>query len=164
MTILGIDPGTATTGFGVIKYSSKKKGKKKFRFLECGVINTDPNLPPEKRLRKLYLEILRLIKKWQPKIIAIENVYFFKNLKTAMPISQAKGVILLAAAQKKIPVREITPLQLKTTIAGYGRAEKKQIQRMVKVLLDLKEIPKIDDAADALGIAISCSLVWGKNP
>lgn len=171
MIILGIDPGTATTGYGVIRYSQKKqvsqkkikKQDKGLRCLDCGIIETDPSWSAEKRLRKLYLEVLRLIRHWKPKVVAIENVYFFKNLKTAMPISQAKGVILLAAAQKKISVQEITPLQVKTAITGYGRAEKKQIQRMIQLLLSLKEPPKPDDVADALGVAICCSLTWGKN-
>ena len=88
----------------------------------------------------------------------MENVYFFKNLKTAIPVSQAKGVILLTAAKKRIPVFEFTPLQVKMTITGYGRAEKKQVQEMIKILLRLDKIPSPDDAADALGIAICCAL------
>lgn len=171
MVILGIDPGTATTGFSVVKCQlksksrgkagkkKKKRGKEKLECKNYGVIKTDPSWPADKRLRKLYLEMLRLIREWRPKALAVENVYFFKNLKTALPVSQAKGVILLAAAQKKVPVYEVTPLQVKTAITGYGRADKKQVQKMVKVLLNLKEIPKPDDAADALGVAICCSRI-----
>ena len=92
-------------------------------------------------------------------VLAVENSYFFKNLKTDFPVSQAKGVILLAAADKKIPTYELTPLQAKMAITGYGRADKKQVQKMVKVLLNLEDIPRPDDAADALAIAIACSFV-----
>ena len=151
MIIIGIDPGTAKVGFGIIR-----KNQDKLECLDYGIIQTESILSTEKRLKKIYLEILSLIKKWKPEILAIENIYFFKNLKTAMPVSQVKGVILLIAAQKKIPISEITPLQVKTAITGYGRADKKQVQKMVKNLLNLEEIPKPDDAADALGIAITC--------
>ena len=151
MIIIGIDPGTAKVGFGIIR-----KNQDKLKCLDYGIIQTESILSTEKRLKKIYLEILSLIKKWKPEILAIENIYFFKNLKTAMPVSQVKGVILLVAAQKKIPISEITPLQVKTAITGYGRADKKQVQKMVKNLLNLEEIPKPDDAADALGVAIAC--------
>ena len=151
MIIIGIDPGTAKVGFGIIR-----KNQDKLKCLDYGIIQTESILSTEKRLKKIYLEILSLIKKWKPEILAIENIYFFKNLKTAIPVSQVKGVILLVAAQKKIPISEITPLQVKTAITGYGRADKKQVQKMVKNLLNLEEIPKPDDAADALGVAIAC--------
>lgn len=155
MVILGIDPGTATTGFGVIK-TQKNKGLRP-EVIDYGCILTSPKQTAGERLQIIHREILKLIKKYEPGALAIENVYFFKNLKTAMPVSEAKGVILLSAAQKKIPVYAFTPLQVKMTIAGYGRAEKKQVQKMIKILLGLKEIPKTDDAADALGIALCCS-------
>ncbi len=162
---MGIDPGVAKVGFGLVRkiQNPKSKIQNRLRYLDYGLIKTDPSWPPEKRLRKIYLEMLRLIREWKPKALAVESVYFFKNLKTALPVSQARGVILLAAAQKKVPVYEITPLQAKIAITGYGRAEKKQVQRMVKILLDLKEIPKPDDIADALSIAICCSLLLGKK-
>ena len=158
MIILGIDPGTARTGFGIIK---KTKDKNKLKTIDYGCITTDPALSDGKRLKIINDELNKLIKKYQPDILAVENVYFFKNLKTAMPVSQAKGVILLTAAKKKIPVYEFTPLQVKMTIVGYGRADKKQIQKMVKVLLNLKEVPRPDDAADALAIAICCAYSLG---
>lgn len=151
MVILGIDPGTATTGYGVIKRS---------KALEClgyGVIQTSKSAPAPERLKIINDGLNKLIKKYKPEILAVENVYFFKNLKTAMPVSQAKGVILLAAAQKNIKILELTPLQVKMGVAGYGKAEKKQIQRMVQHLLSLKEVPKPDDAADALAIALCCA-------
>jgi len=155
MTILGFDPGTATTGFGVVKIL-KKGRKKSFKCLTYGTIQLDSSLSIPERLKKIYLEINKLIKKYQPKLLVVENIYFFKNLKTAFQISEAKGVILLAAAQKKILIEEYSPLQIKMNVCGYGRASKKQIQRMIKTLFGLKELPS-DDTADALG-AIFCSL------
>ncbi|MCK4782063.1 crossover junction endodeoxyribonuclease RuvC [Candidatus Parcubacteria bacterium] len=155
MIILGIDPGIATVGYGIVK-----KGDEKTQKLECldfGTIKTDPSWTMGERLKKINSELTKLIKQYKPNILAVEKVYFFKNLKTAMPVSQAKGVILFTAAKKKIPVHEFTPLQIKTAVTGYGRADKKQIKEMVKILLNLKEAPKSDDAADALGAAICYS-------
>jgi len=151
MIILGIDPGMATTGFGVVRTG------KKLKCLGYGLIQTSPTFPTAERLKKINNELNKLIKKYQPKAMAVENLYFFKNIKTALPVSQAKGIILLTAAKKNIPVYEFTPLQAKMTVTGYGRAEKKQVQEMIKILLDLKIIPKPDDAADALAIAICCA-------
>jgi crossover junction endodeoxyribonuclease RuvC len=151
MIILGIDPGTATTGFGVVKTG------KNLKCLDYGLVQTNPSLSTAERLKKINNELNKLIKKYQPKAMAVESLYFFKNVKTAMPVSQAKGVILLTAAKKNIPVYEFTPLQAKMTVVGYGRAEKKQIQEMIKILLNLKKVPKPDDAADALAVAICCA-------
>lgn len=152
MIILGIDPGTATTGFGLIK-----KDKSKLKLLKYGLITTPANLSTAERLDKLYKELNSLLKKQKPDIAAVEDIFFFKNLKTAIKVSQARGVILLTIAKAKIPVAEYTPLQIKQAVACYGRAEKIQVQKMVKVLLGLKEIPKPDDAADALAVAICCA-------
>ena len=154
MIILGIDPGTATTGFGVID-----KTKTETKVIDYGCITTTPDLNPGDRLKIINNELNKLIKKHQPKIMAVESLFFFKNLKTVMPVSQAKGVILLTAAKKKIPVHEFTPLQVKMAITGYGRAEKKQVQKMIQIMLNLEEKPKDknkrkDDAFDALGIAL----------
>jgi len=154
MIVLGIDPGTATTGFGILE----KKGKQ-IKVLNYGCIITDPYFSDGERLKKINKEVNNLIKKYNPDVISIESLYFFKNLKTAMPVSQAKGVILLAAANKKIPVFEFTPLQVKMAITGYGKAEKNQVQKMIKKILNLEEKPKDknkrkDDASDALGIAL----------
>jgi len=159
MIIIGIDPGVAKLGFGIISkiQNPKSKTKNRLRCLNYGLIQTSPDLPAAERLKKISNELNKLIKKYKPKVLAIENVYFFKNLKTALPVSQATGVILLAAAKKKIPVVEFTPLQVKLAITGYGRAEKQQVQKMVKILLNLKEIPQSPDAADALGVAICCT-------
>lgn len=172
MKIIGIDPGTATTGYGVIeapflklsfiilnqKVQKNIKSTKNFYCLGYGLIKTDPSLPTAERLLKINIELNKLINKYRPDALAVENVYFFKNLKTALPVSQAKGVILLTAAKKRIPVFEFTPLQVKLTVTGYGRAEKKQVQKMIKLLLRLSKLPSPDDAADALGIAICCAL------
>jgi crossover junction endodeoxyribonuclease RuvC len=154
MIILGIDPGTATTGFGVIK-----KTKNRTEVVDYGCIITTPDLCSADRLKKINNELNKLIKKHQPEIMAVESLYFFKNLKTAIPVSQAKGVILLTAAKKRIPVYEFTPLQVKMAVTGYGKAEKKQVQKMIQAMLNLEEKPKDknkrkDDATDALGIAL----------
>ena len=157
MIIIGIDPGVAITGYGIIKTSKKKKSPRKtFECVDYGSIRTDPSFPPAERLKKISKELNKLIREYQPEILAVENVYFFKNLKTALPVSQAKGVILLAAANKNIPVYEFTPLQIKMLITGYGRAEKRQVQKIIKNELNLKELPTPDDVADALAVAICC--------
>jgi len=161
MIVLGIDPGTATTGYGIVK---KLKTNNKLRLVEYGCIKTDPRSKAENRLKKINNEILKLIKKHNPEFLAVEKVFFFKNLKTAIPVSQAKGVVLLSAAKKKIPVIEFTPLQVKLTITGYGRAEKIKVQKKLKTMLSLKDIPRPDDAADALGIAICGILKKCKKP
>ena len=151
MTILGIDPGTAITGFGLIE-----KNKSKLKLLKYGCIKTSVKLSTAERLNVIHKELNSLIKKSKPDIVAGEDIFFFKNLKTAIKVSQARGVILLTIAKSKIPVAEYTPLQIKQAVACYGRAEKIQVQKMVKYLLGLKELPKPDDAADALAVAICC--------
>ena len=151
MIILGIDPGTATTGFGAIKKT------KKLSLIAYGCITTSADLSTADRLNKIHKELSSLIKKYKPNIVAVEDIFFFKNLKTAVKVSQARGVILLTAAKAKIRITEYTPLQVKQAVACYGRADKAQVQKMVKTLLNLKEIPKPDDAADALAIAICCA-------
>ncbi len=173
MIIIGIDPGTATTGYSIIRKSSKKRKKNNGGFdwlkvLDYGCIITDPCLSDGERLKIINDKINNLIKKYNPNVLAIESLYFFKNLKTAMPVSQAKGVILLAAAKKKIPVYEFTPLQVKMAITGYGKAEKKQVQKMIKIIFNLEEKPKEknkrrDDASDALGVAFCCALEIENN-
>lgn len=151
MIILGIDPGTAATGFGIIKKSAKLK------LIEYGCIKTATNLTTAERLKEIHNQLNSLIKKHKPDMVAVEDIFFFKNLKTAVKVSQARGVILLTAAKSKIPIFECTPLQVKQATTSYGRAEKIQVQKMVKTLLNLKEIPKPDDAADALAVAICCA-------
>lgn len=152
MIILGVDPGTAIIGFGIIKIE-----KNKSELIEYGCIKTDPKFSTAERLNKLDKELAKIIKKYKPDKAAVEDIFFFKNLKTVIKVSQARGVILARIAKMKIPVYEYTPLQVKQAVTSYGRAEKKQVQQMVKLLLNLKEIPKPDDAADALAIAICCA-------
>jgi len=151
MIILGIDPGTAIIGYGLIKKD------REISLLDYGCITTSKELTSAERLKELHTKLEKIIKKHKPDIAAVEDIFFFKNLKTVIKVSQARGVILLAAAQQKIPVFEYTPLQIKQAITTYGRAEKIQVQKMVKLLLNLKEIPKPDDAADALAVAICCA-------
>ena len=153
MISLGIDPGTATTGYGVIK-----KVGDDFICLEYGTIETDKNLSTSSRLYSLHKNISSLIKKYSPDLFAVESLFFFKNLKTALPVSQAKGVIMLTAEINKINVFEFTPLQVKMAVTGYGKAEKKQVQEMIKLTLNLEKIPRPDDAADALGVAL-CAVI-----
>ena len=149
MIIIGIDPGYAIVGVGVIEYVGNK-----FRTLEYNAITTPAGMNTVERLKKIYTEMTMYIDKYKPDAIAIEELFFNSNQKTAINVAQARGVLLVAAANKNIPISEYTPLQVKQSVTGYGRAEKKQIQQMVKMLLGLNAIPKPDDAADALAIAI----------
>ncbi len=162
MIILGIDPGSVITGYAIIKTENARKNSPEV--IDFGCIITDSFATTGERLKKINKDITGLIKKHRPNIMSIETLFFFKNLKTVMPVSQTKGVILLAAAEKKLPVMEFTPLQIKMAIAGYGRAEKKQVQEMIKRVVcldgfDLKENNrKKDDAYDALGVALCASI------
>lgn len=149
MIILGIDPGIADTGFGVIK---KTNGG--FRTLAHGTITTKKTDALADRLAQLFAAVRGLIKKHKPTRIAVEELFFAKNAKTAMTVAHARGVILLSAHEAGCVVEEYTPLQVKQALTGYGAADKRQIQHMVKTILSLKTIPKPDDAADALAIAI----------
>ena len=152
MKILGIDPGTATTGYGLIEANQDD-----LSCLHYGVIVTAANTKDEDRLAIIYSELEDILKEYKPDAVAIEKIFFFKNPKTVIPVSQARGVMLLAITKQNIPIFEFTPLQVKTAVTGYGRAQKKQVQEMVKNLLQLEKIPRPDDAADALAIAISYS-------
>ena len=168
MIIIGIDPGTAIVGYGVIETSKPKHQKQdrteKPTVVDFGCIITTTASTTGQRLELVYDQVQDLIKKHKPDIMSIENIFFFKNLKTVMPVSQAKGVILLAAEKNNVPVYEFTPLQMKMVMVGYGRAEKKQVQEMTKQLLDLTDFDlkeknrKKDDAFDALGIALCAFL------
>lgn len=149
MIILGIDPGTATTGYGLIE---EKAGK--VMLVDFGVIITKPESTAEQRLEILFDQMTDIIEEYNPDEIAVEELFFSNNVKTAMSVSQARGVILLATQKMGMPLSEYTPNQVKNGICGYGGADKKQVQKMVQILLNLKEIPKPDDAADALAIAI----------
>ena len=147
--ILGLDPGTAAIGWAVIKH---KKGEVKP--LDYGCIVTSARKSSSRRLREAAEDLEKIIKRFNPDEAAVEDIFFFKNLKTAVKVSQARGVLLLTLERRGVKIFEYTPLQVKQAITGYGRAEKKQIQIMVKNILGLKSIPKSDDAADALAIAI----------
>ena len=157
MVILGIDPGTAICGFGIVE-----KNNYQFKLIDFGAVNTPATMSLGERLVRIYDGICLLIDRCQPDEMAVEELFFNNNAKTALSVGQARGVILLAGAHKHIPLYEYTPLQVKQGIVGYGRADKKQIQFMVKTMLNMKETPKPDDAADALAIAI-CHGQWNKN-
>lgn len=149
MIILGIDPGTATTGYGVIK----KEGQK-HTLVKYGCVLTPAKTPLHDRLDTIFDELTEIIAEYKPDHMAVEELFFAANSKTAIAVGQARGVILLAGKKAGLSVHEYTPLEVKMTLTGYGRADKNQIQQMVKTLLGLREIPKPDDAADALAIAI----------
>lgn len=150
MRILGIDPGIAIVGYGVI---DEQRGD--IKPVQYGSIQTPKELTTSARLHQIYLSMQEIIKSYQPEVIAVEKLFFNTNATTAFTVGQARGVILLAAEEAGIPLFEYTPLQVKQAVVGYGRAEKKQMQAMVRMLLNLKEVPKPDDVADALGIAIT---------
>lgn len=152
MVILGIDPGTAIAGYGFIN-----KEKSVLKMIDYGCVFTPAKTANSKRINTIANKLKKLIQKYQPQNIAVEQLFFFKNLKTAITVSEARGAILLTANQSNIPIYEYTPLQVKQAVTGYGKADKTQVQKMVKVILNLKEIPKPDDAADALAIAICCA-------
>jgi len=150
--ILGIDPGYAITGWSILA-----KEKQNLKLIKYGVITTPQKMEHAERLNSLNQELNKIIKKHKPDILAIEDLFFFKNLKTAIKVAEARGVILMTAIENKLKIKEFTPLQIKQALVGYGRAEKKQIQEMVKMILNLKKIPKPDDAADAVAVAICCA-------
>ncbi len=149
MRIIGIDPGYAIVGFGVVDYN-----KSNFNLLEFGSITTLAGTPFNERIQIIFDDLCYLLDKYKPDEIGIEKLFFNTNQKTAIDVAQARGVIILAAQQRGIPIYEYTPLQVKQSVVGYGRAEKKQVQELTRQILKLKEIPKPDDAADALAIAI----------
>ncbi|MCR5456916.1 MAG: crossover junction endodeoxyribonuclease RuvC [Clostridiales bacterium] len=149
MIILGIDPGVAIVGYGLIE---AERGK--IRMIDCGAITTPAGLEIEDRLLTIYNDLNEIIDEYQPSEISIEELFFNTNQTTAIGVAEARGVILLAAKQKMVDIYEYTPLQVKQTIVGYGRAQKKQVQIMVKNILKLDAVPKPDDAADALALAI----------
>ncbi len=150
MTILGIDPGTTRIGYGVIK-----KQNTSYIPIAYGLIENKSSLSDSERLEKIYEAITNLIKKYNPTLFSVEKLFFFKNQKTVISVAQARGVIILAAKQLNINISEYTPIQVKQGVTGYGRSNKEQVANMVKILLNLKEIPKPDDITDALAVAIT---------
>ncbi len=147
--ILGVDPGTATTGWAIVEEKSGVQLP-----VAYGHISTSPKNTTAERLKEVADDLEKIIKKYQPKEASVEDIFFFKNLKTAVKVSQSRGGILLTLERLNVKIFEYTPLQIKQAITGYGRAEKKQVQEMVKSILKLKAIPKPDDTADALAAAI----------
>ena len=151
MIIIGIDPGTATTGYGILE----KKAGGAVIALDWGIIATDKSAKPEARLATLAKDLRVLLQKYKPQRAVVEELYFEKNLKTAIAVAAARGVILLTLEERGVRIDGLTPLQVKSRITGYGKATKQQMQFMVKTLLKLSEKPRPDDAADALALALS---------
>jgi crossover junction endodeoxyribonuclease RuvC len=151
MLVLGIDPGTATTGYGFVREHPNGD----LEAVAYGVIKTAARQPMAERLRLIYDRITALVHEHRPDAAAIETLYFGKNVTTAITVAQGRGVILLALAEAGLPIREYKPSEVKQAIAGYGNAEKSQMQEMIRQLLNLDDIPRPDDAADGLGVAIT---------
>ena len=152
MRIIGIDPGTGILGFGVIDANGGKT-----KLVTAGVITTPAHTPLPDRLEEIYLGLTDIIAETKPEVMAIEKLFFAQNVTTAMSVSHARGVAMLTGKQGNMKIEEYTPLQIKQTMTGYGRATKKQVQEMVRLQLGLKDIPKPDDCADALAAAIMCA-------
>jgi crossover junction endodeoxyribonuclease RuvC len=158
MRILGIDPGTAILGWGLIECQGSN-----LKCQDFGIIKTSAKLDDAKRLEKISRELKKIVTKSKPDRVAVERLFFLKNQKTIFTIAQARGVVLLVSAEEELPVFEYTSIEVKKSVASYGWADKQQMQKMVKLHLGLKEIPKPDDAADALAVAITCANTakWG---
>lgn len=149
MRILGIDPGVAIVGYGVIEYNQNQ-----FKVIDYGKITTPAHTPLPKRLKLVYDGMTQLIETFKPDVVAMEELFFNTNVTTAIAVGHARGVLVLGAENAGVPVSEYTPLQIKQAVTGYGRADKNQVQQMVKMFLNLTEVPKPDDTADALAVAI----------
>lgn len=158
MRIIGIDPGTGILGFGVI---DSVHGK--LRLVTAGVVRTPAHTPLDERLEEIYDSLTDIITETKPEVMSIEKLFFARNVTTAMSVSHARGVAMLAGKKGKLQLAEYTPLQIKQTLTGYGKADKKQVQEMVRMQLALKEVPKPDDCADALAAAITHSLMSREN-
>ena len=154
MRIIGIDPGTGILGFGVIDVINGK-----VKMVDAGVITTPAHTPLPDRLEEIYNGLTGIIADTKPTVMAIEKLFFAQNVTTAMSVSHARGVAMLTGKQANLEIEEYTPLQIKQTITGYGKADKKQVQEMVRIQLGLKEVPKPDDCADALAAAIMCAFM-----
>ena len=148
--VIGIDPGTAITGYGLVR--EQENGE--LEWITHGVVTTPSDIEEPKRLLQLFQALSEIIKTYQPDCCAVEKLFFQKNVKTALSVGQGRGAALIAAAASDVPVGEYNPLEVKLAVVGYGNADKKQVQQMVKVLLQMSEIPQPDDAADALAVAI----------
>ncbi len=153
MRIIGIDPGMAIAGYCVLDVTSNDDDQQ-YSIVASGSIQTDKNLDSGSRLLEIHQDLIHLIKEYKPDVASVEQIFYFRNAKTIMPVSEARGVIIMSFRMFDIPVYEYTPLVIKQTITGYGRADKEEISRMVKVILDCESIPKLDDTADAIAIAL----------
>lgn len=154
MRIIGIDPGTGILGFGVIDAQGGTA-----KLVTAGVITTPAHTPLADRLEEIYLELTSIIAETKPEMMAIEQLFFARNVTTAMSVAHARGVAMLTGKQAKLRIEEYTPLQIKQSLTGYGKADKKQVQEMVRVQLGLRDVPKPDDCADALAAAIMCAFM-----
>ena len=149
MRILGIDPGFAITGYSIIDYQGNK-----FKLIDSGAVTTKAGETFPLRLTKIYDDLSMIIDEYKPDAISVEELFFNNNVKTAINVAQARGVVLVVGCQKQIPTYEYTPLQIKQAVAGYGRADKIQVQKMVKAILNVEKLPKLDDTTDSMAAAI----------
>ena len=154
MRIIGIDPGTGILGFGVVDVV-----KGKARMVTAGVITTPAHTPIDERLEEIFDGLTEIIAETKPEVMSIEQLFFARNVTTAISVAQARGVAILTGRKAKLPIAEYTPMQIKQTLTGYGKADKKQVQEMVRIHLGLKDVPKPDDCADALAAAITYSMM-----
>lgn len=158
VTVLGIDPGYALVGWSFLQFDHKK-----IKVLDYGVITTDKEMSSGYRLGEIYKDMIELLKEFRPDYAGLEKLLFSRNTTTAMAVSEARGVIMLALEQNSIPMYEVTPLQVKSGVTGYGKATKKQVQESVRILCGLESIPKPDDAADAIAVGICTYSIASKN-
>ena len=149
MRILGIDPGFAITGYSIIDYQGNK-----FKLIDSGAVTTKAGVSFPQRLTKIYDDLSMIIDKYKPDAISVEELFFNNNVKTAINVAQARGVVLVVGCKNNIPTYEYTPLQIKQAVAGYGRADKVQVQKMVKAILNVEKLPKLDDTTDSMAAAI----------
>jgi crossover junction endodeoxyribonuclease RuvC len=154
MRIIGIDPGTGILGFGVVDVVNGKT-----TLVDAGVITTPAHTPHDERLEDIFDSLTEIIRDTKPEVMSVEKLFFSRNITTAMTVAEARGVALLVGRKAGLPIAEYTPMQIKQTVTGYGKADKKQVQEMVRMQLGLKEVPKPDDCADALAAAITHSLM-----
>ena len=150
MRIIGIDPGTGILGFGVIDFSGGK-----FKLVTAGVVRTPAHTPIDERLEEIFDSLTEIITETKPDVMSIEKLFFARNVTTAISVAEARGVAMLTGRKAGLPIADYTPLQIKQTLTGYGKADKKQVQEMVRLNLGLKDVPKPDDCADALAAAIT---------
>ncbi len=160
MRILGIDPGIGICGFGLIETSNRSGAKA----LDFGAVTTVVDAPLPARLKELYDSLCEVFDETKPEMVAVEKLFFSKNITTGIAVAEARGIVLLVAEQRKLPVYEYSPNEIKKTLTGYGAATKSQIQEMVRIHLGLEKKPKPDDAADALAVAITCSFLYQLGP